>query len=158
MLTGKALKGTTLEDTVTARDSLEYWQDQDMAVARGNAKIVKVNGDTLEGDLIGGHFVKDAHGTSVLKTIEAKGNVVITTATDVVHGDEGVYDLAAKRTVLFGHVIATHGDSILKGASAEVNMETGISHVFPGLNERVTGVFKRETNPSKQKSASSEKN
>ena len=157
VLTGAALKGTTLEDTVTARDSLEYWQDQDMAVARGNAKIVKVNGDTLEGDLIGGHFEKDAHGTSVLKTIESKGNVVITTATDIVHGDEGIYELAAKRTVLFGNVIATHGDSIIKGASAEVNMDTGISHVFPGANERVTGVFKRENNPSNQKSASSEK-
>ena len=157
VLTGQALKGTTLEDTVTARDSLEYWQDQDMAVARGNAKIVKVNGDTLEGDLIGGHFVKDAHGTSVLKTIESKGNVVITTATDIVHGDEGVYELAAKRTVLFGNVIATHGDSIIKGASAEVNMDTGISHVFPGANQRVTGVFKRENNPSNQKSGSGEK-
>ena len=157
VLTGNALKGTTLEDTVTARDSLEYWQDQDMAVARGNAKIVKVNGDTLEGDLIGGHFVKDSHGTSVLKTIESKGNVVITTATDIVHGDEGVYELAAKRTVLFGNVIATHGDSIIKGASAEVNMDTGISHVFPGANQRVTGVFKRESNPSNQKSGSGEK-
>ena len=41
VLTGKALKATTLEDTVTARDSLEYWQDKDMAVARGNAKSRK---------------------------------------------------------------------------------------------------------------------
>ena len=89
VLTGSALKATTLEDTITARDSLEYWQDQDMAVARGNAKIVKVNGNILEGDLIGGHFAKDAHGTSVLKTIESKGNVIVTTATDIVHGGRG---------------------------------------------------------------------
>jgi lipopolysaccharide export system protein LptA len=160
VLTGKALKGATLEDTVTARDSLEYWQDQNMAVARGNAKIVKVNGDTLEGDLIGGHFEKDSHGTSVLKTIEAKGNVVITTATDIVHGDEGVYELAAKRTVLFGNVIATHDDNVIKGASAEVNMDTGISHVFPGANERVQAVFKRQSgtsNSNQKKSASGEK-
>ena len=156
VLTGKALKGATLEDTVTARDSLEYWQDQNMAVARGNAKIVKVNGDTLEGDLIGGHFEKDSKGTSVLKTIEAKGNVVITTATDIVHGDEGVYELAAKRTVLFGNVIATKDDSVIKGASAEVNMDTGISHVFPGANEHVTAVFKRQSGGanSNQKSTS----
>ncbi|HEX4506292.1 MAG TPA: LptA/OstA family protein [Alphaproteobacteria bacterium] len=159
VLTGKALKGTTLEDTVTARDSLEYWQDKDMAVARGNAKIVKVNGDTLEGDLIGGHFEKDSHGTSVLKTIESKGNVVITTATDIVHGDEGVYELAAKRTVLFGNVIATNGGNVIKGASAEVNMDTGISHVFPGTNQKVIAVFKRQSTPSDstQKSASGEK-
>ncbi len=147
VLTGAALKATTLEDTVTARDSLEYWQDQDMAVARGNAKIVKVNGDTLAGDLIGGHFAKDAHGTSILKTIESKGNVVVTTATDVVHGDEGVYDLAAKHTVLFGNVSATHGQNIITGASADVNMDTGVSQVFPAPGTRVNAVFQRESNP-----------
>jgi lipopolysaccharide export system protein LptA len=145
VLTGKALKATTLEDTITARDSLEYWQDQDMAVARGDAKIVKVNGNTLVGDLIGGHFAKDAHGTSVLKTIESKGNVVVTTATDVVHGDEGVYDLSAKRTVLFGNVRATHGQNTIEGASADVNMDTGISQVFPGPGQRVHAVFERES-------------
>jgi lipopolysaccharide export system protein LptA len=157
VLTGAALKATTLEDTITARDSLEYWQDQDMAVARGNAKIVKVNGNTLAGDLIGGHFVKDEHGTSVLKTIESKGNVVVTTATDVVHGDEGVYDVPAKHTVLFGNVIATHGENVIKGASADVNMDTGVSQVFPGANQKVIAVFQRQSTPAKQETASSGK-
>jgi lipopolysaccharide export system protein LptA len=50
VVTGKALKATTLTEIITARDSLEYWQNQDLAVARGNALIVKVNGDTLAGD------------------------------------------------------------------------------------------------------------
>ncbi len=154
VLTGKALKATTLEDTITARDSLEYWQDQDMAVARGDARVVKVNGNTLAGDLIGGHFAKDAHGTSVLKTIESKGNVVVTTTSDVVHGDEGVYDITAKRTVLFGNVRATHGQNTIQGASADVNMDTGISQVFPGPGQRVNAVFERQ---SVQKPASGEK-
>jgi len=157
VLTGAALKATTLEDTITARDSLEYWQDQDLAVARGNAKIVKVNGDTLAGDLIGGHFVKDEHGTSVLKTIESKGNVVVTTPTDIVHGDEGVYDVPAKRTVLFGNVIATHGENVISGASSEVNMDTGISQVFPGANGRVTAVFPRQSTSATQETASNGK-
>jgi lipopolysaccharide export system protein LptA len=151
VLTGTALKATTLEDTVTARDSLEYWQDKDMAVARGNAKVVKVNGNTLEGDVIAGHFVKDAHGTTALKTIESRGNVVVTTTSDVVHGDEGVYDLDAKRSVLFGNVRATHASSTIEGASAEVNMDTGISQVFPGAGQRVHGVFVRQSiNPQGQ--------
>ena len=147
VLTGKNLKATTLEDTVTARDSLEYWQDKDMAVARGNALITKVNGNTLGGDLVGGHFVKDAHGATILKTIESKGNVVVTTATDAVHGDEGVYDLAAKHTVLFGNVRATHGESTIEGQSADVNMDTGISQVFPGIGQRVHGLFVHQSNP-----------
>ena len=148
VLTGKALKATTLEDTVTARDSLEYWQDKNMAVARGNARVVKVNGNTLEGDLIGGHFEKDEHGTTILKTIESKGNVVVTTTSDVVHGDEGVYDLTAKRTVLFGNVRATHASSTIEGASAEVNMDTGISQVFPAIGQRVHGLFVHQSNPA----------
>jgi lipopolysaccharide export system protein LptA len=150
VLTGNNLRASTLEDVVTARDSLEYWQDKDMAVARGNAVITKVNGNTLSGDLIGGHFVKDQHGTSQLKTIESKGHVVVTTATDVVHGDEGVYDLDGKRTVLFGNVRATRGGSTLEGESADVNMETGISQVFPGLGQRVHGLFVRQNQTQSQ--------
>ena len=144
VLTGKDLKASTLEDIVTARDSLEYWQDKEMAVARGNAVITKVNGNTLSGDLIGGHFVKDQHGADQLKTIESKGHVVVTTSTDIVHGDEGVYDLDGKRTVLFGNVRATRGGNTLEGQSADVNMETGISQVFPGLGQRVHALFIRE--------------
>ena len=34
ILTGQHLKGSTLEDMVFARDSLEYWQDLDLGVAR----------------------------------------------------------------------------------------------------------------------------
>jgi lipopolysaccharide export system protein LptA len=141
ILTGQHLKGSTLEDIVFARDSLEYWEDQGMAVARGDALIKKVNGSSLAGDLIGGHFIKDAHGQSVLKTIESQGHVVVTTLTDIVHGDEGVYDIDAKRTVLFGNVRASRGDNTLEGGSAEVNMTTGISQVFPGEGQRVRGLF-----------------
>jgi len=148
VLTGNNLKATTLTETVTARDTLEYWDNQDMAVARGNALIVKFNGDTLAGDVIGGHFVKNAQNQSTLKTIESRGHVVVTTATDIVHGDQGVYDLDAHRTVLVGNVRATRGDSELEGETAEVNNDTGISQVFPGPGQRVHGLFAHQTNPS----------
>jgi lipopolysaccharide export system protein LptA len=147
VLTGKALKASTFTDVVTARDSLEYWQDRDMAVARGDALIVRVNGNTLAGDVIAGNFVKDAQGQSSLKTIAAKGHVVVTTLTDIVHGDEGAYDLDSKRTVLFGNVKATKGNSELEGQSAEVNMETGISQVFPGPGQRVHALIVRANSP-----------
>jgi lipopolysaccharide export system protein LptA len=141
VLTGQALKGVTPTETVTARDALEYWLDKQMAVARGDALITKLNGDTLAGDLIGAHFLKDAAGHTALKTIDAKGHVVITTATDIVHGDTGTYDLDTKRTVLFGNVRANRGTSELEGESAEVNMDTGVSQVFPGPGQRVRGLF-----------------
>jgi lipopolysaccharide export system protein LptA len=144
VLTGRNLKATTLTDTVTARDSLEYWDSLEMAVARGNARVVKVDGDTLDADVIAGHFVKNAQNQTELKTIEGKGHVVLTTQTDIVHGDEGTYDLVARRTVMFGNVHATRGESELDGASAEVNMDTGISQVYPAPGERVKGLFVRQ--------------
>jgi lipopolysaccharide export system protein LptA len=144
VLTGKALKGSDLLQVVTARDSLEYWDDMKLAVARGNALIVKVNGNTLAGDVVAGHFVKNDKGEDELKTISAKGHVVVTTLSDVVHGDEGTYDADNDRTVLFGNVKATRGDSEIEGQSAAVDMKSGISQVFPGPGQQVTGVFVRQ--------------
>jgi lipopolysaccharide export system protein LptA len=40
VMRGKNLRLVTDRDTITARDTLEYWQNQDMAVARGNALAV----------------------------------------------------------------------------------------------------------------------
>lgn len=141
VLTGGALKGKTATETVTARDSLEYWQSRNMGVARGDAVVTKANGQSLAADLIGAHFEKDSTGHSSLKTIQAIGHVAIATATDVVHADEGTYDLEAHRTVVFGHVRVTRGQSELEGESADVNMDTGISQVFPGKGQRVKALF-----------------
>lgn len=144
VLTGGALGGKTETETVTARDSLEFWQSRNMGVARGDAVITKANGQTLAADLIGAHFEKDSTGHSSLKTIQAIGHVAITTASDIVHADEGTYDLEARRTVVFGHVRVTRGQNELEGESADVNMDTGISQVFPGKGQRVRALFVHE--------------
>jgi lipopolysaccharide export system protein LptA len=52
VMTGNALKLTTPSDTLTARDTLEYWSQKHMAVARGDAVVVtndarRISGDTL---------------------------------------------------------------------------------------------------------------
>jgi lipopolysaccharide export system protein LptA len=52
VMTGNHLKLTTPNDTLTARDTLEYWSAQHMAVARGDAVIVtndarRITADTL---------------------------------------------------------------------------------------------------------------
>jgi lipopolysaccharide export system protein LptA len=52
VMTGNALKLTTPSDTLTARDTLEYWSQKHMAVARGDAVVVtndarRVSADTL---------------------------------------------------------------------------------------------------------------
>ena len=52
VMTGRALRLTTPSNTLTARDTLEYWSQKQMAVARGNAVVVtndqkRVSADTL---------------------------------------------------------------------------------------------------------------
>jgi lipopolysaccharide export system protein LptA len=52
VMTGHALKLTTPNDTLTARDTMEYWSQKHMAVARGDAVVVtndarRVSADTL---------------------------------------------------------------------------------------------------------------
>jgi len=52
VMTGNNLKLTTPSDTLTARDTLEYWSDKHMAVARGDAVVVtndarRISADTL---------------------------------------------------------------------------------------------------------------
>jgi lipopolysaccharide export system protein LptA len=52
VMTGHGLKLMTPSDTLTARDTLEYWSDKHMAVARGDAVVVtndarRISADTL---------------------------------------------------------------------------------------------------------------
>jgi lipopolysaccharide export system protein LptA len=54
LLTGHALKLTTPQEVMTARDSMEYWSQKHMAVGRGNAVVVtndqrRISADTLVG-------------------------------------------------------------------------------------------------------------
>jgi lipopolysaccharide export system protein LptA len=52
VITGHDLKLTTPNDVLTARDSLEYWSQKHMAVARGNAVVVTNDGRRLAADTL----------------------------------------------------------------------------------------------------------
>src|SRR5205807_5569336 len=57
VVTGKALKLTTATDVVTARDSLEWYDQKQIAVARGNAVAIR-NGKTIKADILTAYMVK----------------------------------------------------------------------------------------------------
>jgi lipopolysaccharide export system protein LptA len=102
VLKGQALKLETATYTVTARDSLEYWEPQRMAVARGDAQVVSQD-QRLEADVVTAYFGAAAAGESGpepgaeprddLERVEAFGDVHITTPTEVARGERGVYDV-----------------------------------------------------------------
>jgi lipopolysaccharide export system protein LptA len=58
IVTGKALKLTTPTDVVTARDSFEWYDDKQIAVARGDA--IAVRGDRhIRADVLTAHMTKE---------------------------------------------------------------------------------------------------
>jgi lipopolysaccharide export system protein LptA len=156
VLTGNGLKLTTPTQVLTARDSLEYWSQQHMAVARGNAVAVSNDGRRISADTLVAYTVPndqpgqtaqnqpkppppagsspgstdDALNAGKIERVEAFGNVEARTQTDIVRGDRGVYvpDTGIARVV--GHVRITHGQSQIEGPAADVNMKTGIAHVI----------------------------
>ena len=59
VVTGKGLKLTTATDVVTARDSLEWYDQKQIAVARGDAVAIR-NGKTIKADILTAYMVKTA--------------------------------------------------------------------------------------------------
>lgn len=101
VLTGGDLKVITPIETVTAKDSIEYWEETQTAVARGHA-LARKKEDTLAGDVLVAHFTKEDNGSTTLHQVEGFGNVIITTPKDVVRGAQGVYDMRTRKATIQG--------------------------------------------------------
>ncbi len=61
VVTGKGLKLTTASDVVTARDSLEWYDLRQIAVARGDASATRA-GKTIKADILTAYMTKTAPG------------------------------------------------------------------------------------------------
>ncbi len=146
VLTGKNLRLISEDQTVTARDKFLYWTAQGKLEAIGNAVAVR-EGDRIEADKLTAVFVEDKKsGKRVLKTLEAFGNVVITTPEEVLTGDRAKYKADTNIAEIFDNVKITKGLNVLEGARAQVNLETNVSKIFGskesgGEGGRVKGVF-----------------
>ena len=142
VLTGGDLLFETPTETVTARDSLEYWQSEGIAVARGDALAVR-DGDRIRAEILTAEFVEDAAGNRQLSTINGVGDVVITSGDDIAMADEGIYNTADDVATLYGSVRLNRGKSQLNGDYAEFNLTTGVSRLLarPEGDGRVRGLL-----------------
>jgi len=175
VMTGHALKLTTPQDVLTARDSMEYWSQKHMSVGRGHAVVVTSDGRRLAGDVLvgfttpndaappakpvatkvdakpGGDSLADASGK--LQRVEAYGNVEVRTQVDIGRGDRGLYLADSGIARLIGHVRITHGQNQMNGPAADVNMKTGIAHLVSLPGTRVQGlIVPNDTSAQQQKS------
>lgn len=158
VLTGRELSLTMREQRITARDSLEYWSNRRMAVARGNAVVVTADGRRLGADTLVAHLPPEgaARGTGrdgppaqgQLDRVELFGNVEIRTATEVVRGDRAVYSAETGVARMVGNVRITRGESQVNGQEAVVNLVTGVSRLLGG-GGRVQGVITPQPAPAR---------
>ena len=169
VMTGRALRLTTPNDVLTARDDLEYWSAKHMAVARGDAVVITKDHRRIAADVLvayttpqdttqgGAKPTKASASTGAaaddplgaagkLQRVDAFGHVVISTPTDVVTGDRGVYVPDTGIAVLVEHVRITRGQNQLEGSEAEVNLKSGVSRLLAashgkGADGRVQGLI-----------------
>lgn len=154
VMTGRDLRLITQNEVLTARDSLEYWSQKRMAVARGNAVVLTNDARRIGADTLVAYTSDaptegappapagtDAPRTGKLEKVEAYGNVSIRTPTDMATGDRAVYVPEVGIARLGGSVRITRGQNQLNGGQAVVNMKTGVARLIGGGGgERVQGL------------------
>jgi len=138
---GKEIRFTAGPDSITAKQQLEYWENRQVAVARGDARAIR--GDKrLDADVLAAYFQRMANGETDIERVEAFDNVVITTKTEKVTSDRGIYKVQSGLATLSGNVRIERDGNVITGCRAEVNLNTGISKMFAcsgGSGSRVQG-------------------
>ncbi|MCM2342963.1 MAG: ostA-like family protein [Alphaproteobacteria bacterium] len=147
IMTGQSLKMVAPDQTLTARDKFEYGVTEGRLSAYGNVVVTRPQ-DKMQADQASAFFSQDAgsNGQRKLERLEAEGHVIITTATETLQGDRGVYRADSNIAEVTGHVKITRGPNILEGDRAEINLTTNVSRMFgnqtgTSTSGRVKGVF-----------------
>jgi len=149
---GKQVKLVTPTDLITAERQLEYWEKRQMAVARGNA-MAKRQDRELRAEVLAAYFKRGKSGANELHRVEAFDEVKVITQNDTAISKRGVYNVDSGIATLSGDVKILRDGSTLKGCSAEVNLNTGISRLHTcksdanGGTNRVRGVLRPRKNP-----------
>jgi lipopolysaccharide export system protein LptA len=129
VVTGKHLKLETPRDTVTARDSLEWYDTRQLAVARGDAVAIQV-GKRMRGDVLTAEVIKDQNQSSHISRIDASGNVLVSSQDQIARGDTGVYNVDTGIATLTGRVTLTRADNELRGQYAVVDLNNNVSRLL----------------------------
>jgi lipopolysaccharide export system protein LptA len=79
-------------------------------------------------------------GSSSIKRLEARGNVVVTQKDQVVTGETAVFDTKSNLITMVGGVVLTQCKNVLRGDRLFVDMTTGVSRVESDSG-KVQGLF-----------------
>jgi lipopolysaccharide export system protein LptA len=171
VLSGDGLALETPDQRITARQSLEYWPQRRMAVARGGAVVTTTDNRRITADTLVAYFTEQPAGearpaaqpaaqpsaqparpglaglptgggeASRIDRVEAFGDVEIRTPEEVVRGERGIYSPQTGLARLLGGVRITRGDNQLNGQEAIVNLRSGIARLVSAPGQRVQGLI-----------------
>ncbi len=79
-------------------------------------------------------------GSSSIRRLEARGNVIVTQKDQIVTGETAIFDTKANQVTMQGGVVLTQGQNVLRGDRLVVDMTTGVSRVESDTG-RVQGLF-----------------
>ena len=164
VLTGHDLHIITPQQTMSARDVMEYWSQKHMAVGRGNAVVNTNDGRRVTADVLVGYTadpnapagapVQKVVATAPVKPnsdplmnaggklqrVDAFGHVEVRTQAEIFHADKGVYVPDTGIARLAGNVHLTRGQNQLNGDEAVINLKTGVSTMERRPGNRVQGL------------------
>ncbi len=130
VMTGKHMKIVTPHDTLTARDTIEWYDNRQLGVARGKAVDIH-DGKTLAADVLLATIVRPPGQEAQASRIDGRGNVFVSSKDQIGRGDTGVYDAKTGVVTLSGHVRLTRGKDEMRGNYGVVDVNRNIGYLLP---------------------------
>jgi len=146
VMTGHDLKLTTPNEVLTARDTLEYWTQQHMAVARGNAIAVTKDARRIAADVLVAYTTDTSTSTPSTPAAHAPAKPApstpaTATAATGTSGDDLTQSGKIQKVDAFGHVSIRTPTDTATGDRAVYVPDTGIArlagnvHITRGQNQ-----------------------
>ncbi len=136
VLTGKGLRFESPDTKITARDSLEYYDIKNLAVARGDA--LAIQGDKrVRGDVLTAYMSANANRQPAAKPADPKAKQPPAKTARPVPATPGAPSTTTgggvERIDAFGNVFLSSADSIARGQKAVYTVSTGLAIVTGGV-------------------------
>ena len=128
-------------DEITAQDSLEFWDEKDLLIARGAAKVSRGE-NLLRADILTARLTRDEKQKTRINSIEARNNVLISTGKEIIKAERGTYDLKTEIVRIERNVRITRGENQLNGDRGVVNFKTGVSQIFSDPGNQARGFLR----------------
>jgi lipopolysaccharide export system protein LptA len=135
VLTGHALKLTTPQDVLTARDAMEYWSQKHMAVGRGDASATSNDGRRIVGDTLVAYMVDSSAprppGAPAPKVVAKTVTKTVTKTGAKAGASQDPLEASGKiqRVEAYGHVQVRTATEIVNGDRGVYVPDTGLARV-----------------------------